>query len=118
MARKNPEQPTRPVVKRGSGYAKVVTAISHVSTSKVTRAAVAVNQALVRRYLLIGAYIVEFEQDGADRAKYGARLLPSSAKDLKAKGIRGLGAEFLRTCRLFFLSCPGISHTLSGKLEL
>ena len=42
----------------------------------VTRAAVAVNQALVLRNWLIGAYIVEFEQNGTDRAKYGTRLLP------------------------------------------
>jgi hypothetical protein len=37
----------------------------------VTRAAVAVNQGLFRRYWLIGAYIVEFEQNGADRAMDG-----------------------------------------------
>jgi hypothetical protein len=40
------------------------------------------------------------------------------AKDLKAQAIKGLGAEVLRTCRLFFLSYPEISQTLSGKLEL
>jgi hypothetical protein len=118
MAKKNPEQPACPVVKRVSGYAKLVKAISQLNTGMVTRAAVAVNQALVLRNWLIGAYIVEFEQNGADRAKYGARLLPTLAKDLKVKGIRGLGAEVLRTCRLFFLSYPGISQTLSGKLEL
>ena len=118
MAKKNPEQPACPVVKRVSGYAKLVKAISQLNTGMVTRAAVAVNQALVLRNWLIGAYIVEFEQNGADRAKYGARLLPTLAKDLKVQGIRGLGAEVLRTCRLFFLSYPGISQTLSGKLEL
>jgi predicted nuclease of restriction endonuclease-like (RecB) superfamily len=118
MAKKNREQPTRPVVKRGSGYAKLVKAIGQVNTGMVSRAAVAVNQALVLRNWLIGAYIVEFEQNGADRAKYGARLLPTLAKDLRAQAIRGLGAEVLRTCRLFFLSYPGISQTLSGKLEL
>jgi hypothetical protein len=116
MAKKNREQPTRPVVKRGSGYAKLVNAIGQVNTGMLTRAAVAVNQALVVRNWLIGAYIVEFEQNGADRAKYGARLLPTLAKDLRAQAIRGLGAEVLRTCRLFFLSYPGISQTLSGKL--
>lgn len=84
----------------------------------VTLAAVVVNQALVLRNWPIGAYIVEFEQNGVDRAKYGARLLPLLVKDLKAQGIKGLGAKVLRTCRLFFLSYPGISQTLSGKLEL
>jgi DUF1016 N-terminal domain/TaqI-like C-terminal specificity domain len=118
MTKKTSNLSTRSVAKRGSGYAKLVKAIGQVNTGLVTRAAVAVNQALVLRNWLIGAYIVEFEQNGSDRAKYGARLLPTLAKDLKAKAIKGLGAEVLRTCRLFFLSYPGISQTLSGKLEL
>jgi predicted nuclease of restriction endonuclease-like (RecB) superfamily len=117
MAKKIPNQPTRLVSKRGAGYAKLVKAISHVNTGMAGRAAVAVNQALVLRNWLIGAYIVEFEQNGADRAKYGTRLLETLAVDLKAQAIKGLGTEVLRTCRLFFLSYPGISQTLSGKLE-
>ena len=71
MAKKNPEQPACPVVKRVSGYAKLVKAISQLNTGMVTRAAVAVNQALVRRYLLIGADVVEFEQNGTDRSMDG-----------------------------------------------
>lgn len=118
MAKKVPSQSTRPAAKRGAGYPKLVKAITQVNTGMVTRAAVAVNQALVLRNWLIGAYIVEFEQHGADRAKYGARLLPTLAADLKEQGIQGLGAEVLRTSRLFFLSYPEISHTLSGKLKL
>ena len=35
----------------------------------------AVNQFLVRRNWTIGAYLVEFEQNGEDRAAYGVRLL-------------------------------------------
>ena len=79
MAKKIPSQSTRPAAKRGVGYAKLVQVIGQVNTGMVTRAAVAVNQALVLRNWLIGAYIVEFEQHGADRAKYGARLLPTLA---------------------------------------
>lgn len=37
----------------------------------VTRVATVANQALVLRNWMVGAYIVEFEQNGADRAKYG-----------------------------------------------
>ena len=70
------------------------------------------------RNWLICAYIVEFEQNGADRAKYGVRLLPTLAKDLKAQAIRGLRARVLLTCRLFCLSYPGISPTLCRKSEL
>lgn len=104
--------------KRGAGYPALVKAISSVNTEMVTRAATAVNQALVLRNWLVGAYIVEFEQNGADRAKYGARLLETLAADLAAKEIKGLGAEVLRTCRLFFLCYPEISNTLCGKSDL
>ena len=43
MAKQNPEQPTRPGVKSGTGFAKHVKAISEVNTGMVARAAVAVN---------------------------------------------------------------------------
>lgn len=118
MARKTPSKSTLPAAKLGVGYAKLVQVIGQVNCGMVARAAVAVNQSLVLRNWLIGAYIVGFEQHGSDRAKYGARLLETLAADLKAQGIKGLGAEVLRTSRLFFLSYPEISHTLRGKLEL
>lgn len=35
----------------------------------------AVNQLLTLRNWAIGYYIVEYEQDGSDRAEYGVRLL-------------------------------------------
>ena len=54
MAKKNPNQSTRSVAKRGVGYAKLVKTISQVNTGMVARAAVAVNQALVLRNWLIG----------------------------------------------------------------
>ena len=48
----------------------------------------AVNQMLTIRNWLIGYYIVEFEQNGKDRAKYGISLLKSIAENLNH--IKGL----------------------------
>jgi hypothetical protein len=45
-------------------------------------AARAVNRHLTLRNWFIGAYIVEFEQNGEDRASYGQELLPRLAGDL------------------------------------
>lgn len=42
--------------------------------------------AMVVRNWLIGRHIVEFEQTGADRAKYGSRLIARLADRLKIKG--------------------------------
>ncbi len=51
--------------------------VTIASTHEATRnqAVRSVNTALTIRNWLIGYYIVEFEQKGEDRAKYGGRLL-------------------------------------------
>jgi len=61
-----------------------------------------VNQAHVIRNWLIGAHIVEFEQHGEDRARYGARLLPRLADDLKKRGHKGLGVSMLELMRRLY----------------
>jgi predicted nuclease of restriction endonuclease-like (RecB) superfamily len=96
----------------GKGYSALIKAISGADTQLLTRVATVANQALVLRNWLVGAYIVEFEQKGADRAKYGARLLETLALDLKAKGIKGLGFTTLKMCRLFFQTYPTIGQPL------
>lgn len=66
----------------------------------------------------MGAYIVEFEQGGADRAKYGARLLETLADDLKKKGIKGLGFTTLKMCRLFFQTNLGWAFLVAVRQEV
>jgi len=52
------------------------------------QASKAVNVALTMRNWLIGYYIVEFEQNGEDKAVYGERLIESLSSNLKhIKGI-------------------------------
>lgn len=84
----------------------------------VTRVATVANQALVLRNWMVGAYIVEFEQNGADRAKYGARLLETLAGDLKAKGLKGLDSRTLRDCRTLSQVYPQIRGTVSPEFAL
>ena len=67
------------------------------------------NQALVIRNWLVGAYIVEFEQNGKDRAKYGAKLLEKLAMDLANKNMKGLSdPRVLRDCRVIYQIYPQI----------
>ena len=77
----------------------------------------AINLNLTIRNWLIGCYIVEFEQNGEDRAKYGSRLLEEMAKNVKIKGIKGLNSRALRNCRLFYVSYPQIWRSVSAKLQ-
>lgn len=60
----------------------------------------------VRTCWQIGWHIVEFEQNGAERAIYGARLLPRLAERLTAEFGRGFDASNLRNMRQFFLAFP------------
>jgi predicted nuclease of restriction endonuclease-like (RecB) superfamily len=77
----------------------------------------AVNQNLTIRNWLVGCYIVEYEQHGEDKAKYGARLLEEMAKRVKAKGIKGLDAQSLRTCRTFYVVYPQFFQIVSEKIQ-
>lgn len=64
----------------------------------------------------IGRHIIEFEQGGAERAAYGARLLPSLAKVLTARFGKGFDASNLRYMRLFYQAfpiCDALRHELS-----
>ncbi|MBI4293445.1 MAG: DUF1016 family protein [Betaproteobacteria bacterium] len=79
------------------------------------RAAAVVNQALVLRNWLIGAHVVEYEQHGSDRARYGTRLLERLADDLAGLGLKGLQVRMLRNCRLFYLAYPQIRQPLSAE---
>lgn len=94
------------------GYNRLLTAIESASRQMVGRVAVAVNQALVIRNWLVGDYIVEYEQGGADRAQYGARLLERLAIDLAERGNKGLGLSMLKNCRQFYLLYPQIRQPL------
>ncbi|MDR1092409.1 MAG: PDDEXK nuclease domain-containing protein [Prevotella sp.] len=77
----------------------------------------AINYNLTVRNWLIGCYIIEFEQNGEDRAKYGTGLLEEIAKKLKNKNIKGMHRRGLNTCRLFYQTYPQIWLTLSAELQ-
>jgi hypothetical protein len=80
-------------------------------------AAKAVNFNLTVRNWLVGYYVVEYEQNGEDRAKYGTSLLEKIAQKLKLKGIKGLHRRALNTCRIFYTVYPQIWLTLSAELR-
>ncbi|KAA6342135.1 hypothetical protein EZS27_010090 [termite gut metagenome] len=77
-----------------------------------------VNQNLTIRNWLIGCYIIEFEQNGEDRARYGTRLLEEMAKRIKGRGIKGLNSRALRNCRLFYVTYPQIRRSVTAELQI
>lgn len=79
------------------------------------QAAQQVNTILVHTYWQIGRYIVEFEQNGEDRAAYGENLLDTLAKDLTTEYGKGFSRSNLTYMRKLYIAFP-ISETLSHKL--
>jgi hypothetical protein len=75
-------------------------------------AANAVNQMLTIRNWLIGYYIVEFEQNGKDRAEYGDRLIETLAGKLNQ--IKGIDKRSLFRFRLFYLYYPQLAYSVRG----
>ena len=99
------------------GFAALVTLIEAVHAELSAQAAKSVNVALTMRNWLIGNYIVEFEQQGADRAEYGEKLLPHLAKELKSRGVSRSDTRELRRYRQFYLTYPEIRDSLSPELN-
>ena len=84
----------------------------HELTSVTAKSAV--NQMLTARNWAIGYYIVEFEQNGQDRAEYGSALLTRLAERLN---IKGLDRQMLTSCRIFYKKYPQMCETVSRKLQ-
>ncbi len=79
------------------------------------QASKAVNVSLTLRNWLIGYYIVEFEQKGEDKAKYGEKLLTKLAEHCAS--IKGLDERTFRNFRLFYLYYPQIQPLIAGQLQ-
>ncbi|MGJ0872187.1 MULTISPECIES: PDDEXK nuclease domain-containing protein [Bacteroidales] len=69
-----------------------------------------INQAVTLRNWMIGCYIVEYEQNGSDRAKYGDNLLKSLEKRIEQKG---LNVTLFQLSRLFYRDYPHIGTLVS-----
>ena len=87
--------------------------VKHISTIQNTlqaQAAHAVNLALTSRNWLMGCYIVEFEQNGEDRAAYGEQLLKKLEQQLKTKG---LNERRFREFRRLYLIYPQLKEPVT-----
>ena len=69
-----------------------------------------ISSALAARNWLFGWYIIEFEQNGEDRAAYGAATLKSLATALRTRLGRGFSVDSLEQMRRFYLSYPSLTE--------
>lgn len=77
----------------------------------------AVNAVMTETYWEIGRRIVEWEQDGRERAAYGDAMFKRLAMDLTKRFGRGFSRQNLQQMRQFYRAYPleQICQTPSGK---
>ena len=96
-------------------YGALVDGLGELFKRAKRKVATAINETIVLTYWRMGKYIVEYEQHGADRAKYGSELLKTLSFDLRARFGRGFNRNNLQYMRKLYRAFPKCT-TLSCKL--
>jgi len=96
-------------------FDKLITTIEQIHRQLQAVAASSVNQSLTVRNWLIGYYIVEFEQNGEDRAAYGDKLIEKLAG--KLNHIKGIDERSLRRFRQFYMIYPHFDSAIRGTVS-
>lgn len=97
-------------------YTHLIKEIGNLLQTGRTQAVQSVNTVLVHTYWLIGRHIVEFEQDGKEKAEYGSFLFERLSKDLTKLYGKGFSRANLLYIRKLYLTFPK-SETLSNVLS-
>ena len=98
-------------------YGDLVGGIAALLETARLSSARAINAIMTAAYWETGRRIVEHEQGGKERAKYGEEVMVRLSSDLMSRFGRGFGVDNLQRFRLFYLSYPAdeIYATASRK---
>lgn len=97
-------------------YCSLIQDIGHILAEARGKISRDVNTIMVDTYWNIGRYIVEYEQQGQERAEYGSHLLNRLSTDLTRLYGKGFGKSNLLYIRKLYLCFP-ISGTVSHLLN-
>jgi hypothetical protein len=103
-----------------SNFEGLSSIISNLHDALQHAAVQSVNRMLTIRKWLIGRYIIEYEQCGEDRAKYGVGLLERLSAVISEKGTKGMSVTALRNFWLFYNIYPQLRSAVAevnGLLE-
>ncbi|GHT14568.1 hypothetical protein FACS189432_05560 [Bacteroidia bacterium] len=92
------------IEKTNTNYPQLISQISETFEQGQQQAVIAVNSHIVVTYWKIGQYIVEYEQDGNDRAVYGNKLIVNLSKDLTLLHGKGFSVSNIKRMRQFYLT--------------
>lgn len=91
-------------------FDSLVSQIEYTNEALQNNARLVINRHVTAKAWLTGYYIVEYEQNGSDRAKYGEKLLQNLAKRLG----KGTTYRTLRLYRQFFLTYQPLAEPLAN----
>ena len=97
-------------------YEALVKRISGSYVAAQAKTVTAINANLLDAYWKIGRYIIEFEQNGSERAEYGKKLLENLSRDLSLMHGKGFSLSNLKRMRQLYGVYPigaKPSHQLS-----
>lgn len=95
-------------------YVRLVSHISDLWDGAKNKAVYAVNAELIDANWQTGQYIVEFEQGGNAKAKYGDKLLVNLSKDLTRLKGRGFSRSNLNYMRSYTWLSQFVKHCLTN----
>ncbi len=96
-------------------YNKLIDSIGITIENARQRAFQSVNNELLKANWEIGKFIVEYEQNGNEKADYGSALLSNLSKDLKIRFGKGFSKSNVYLMRQFYLKYQ-IFQSVTGKL--
>ena len=99
----------------GQDFTALVTAVCLVHDHCAAAVNRTVNTTLTLRNWLIGNYIRDYEQHGADRAQYGTRLLEKLSDSLQGCLDRCYTGRYLGLCRQLFDVYPSIRKSVISE---
>jgi predicted nuclease of restriction endonuclease-like (RecB) superfamily len=104
------------IIVRDTVLVGVVNQIKELLTNARRAVARDINSHIIRTNWEIGRVIVEQEQDGKIKAKYGAKLIPALSRELTCEIGSGFSRSNLANMRTFYLTYP-IFQSVIGKLS-
>ncbi|MBL7796800.1 MAG: hypothetical protein JNJ90_09880 [Saprospiraceae bacterium] len=82
-------------------YTQLIAQIEQTVAEGRKKAVATIDQTMVATYWNVGRHIVQFEQNGKERAEYGSRLLHNPRAIWRLGSVEGLATATSTTCGCF-----------------
>lgn len=103
------------VMERDSEYESLLQSVGDALSRGRQKVASYIGAQTVRTYWEIGKYIVEYEQNGHEKAEYGSSTLKKLSRDLSERYGSGFSMSNINKMRKLYIEYP-ILQTVSAKL--